>query len=231
MAKRVHRRRNSKGRFVKGGHSSNPPRRRRRRHHKNPPAAHAKRRRRRNPGAGVMRRNSHHRRRHRRNPPRHSIGGIVGTVAEAAVGGLGVVLGETLARKARGGLQGVVTTKANVSTGLPGLGTTVGAAIAGTIVHGMIPKKFRGGAFGDAAVLGLWAEAISFGLALTPAAPYLSAFPQRPALRIVDRTKFAAYARSRGNLRAFPVDTGTTFGAYTRAMGVPSNAGMGGTGY
>lgn len=155
---------------------------------------------------------------------------MVGTVAEAAVGGLGVVAGEVLGKKIRGGLQGVVTTKANVSTGLPGLATTVGAAVAGTIVHGMLPKKFRGGAFGDAAVLGLWAEAINFGLALTPAAPYLSAFPPRPALRIVDRRQLAAYAK-RGALRAFPDATGTTFGSYTRAMGVPSNAGMGGAGY
>lgn len=126
----------------------------------------------------------------------------------------------------------MVTTKANVSTGLPGLGTTVGAAIAGTIIHGMLPKKFRGGAFGDAAVLGLWAEAINFGIALTPAAPFMAAFPPAtPPLRIVDRRQLAAYARSRGNLRAFPQDTGTTFGAYTRAMGVPSSAGMGGAGY
>lgn len=152
------------------------------------------------------------------------------TIAEAAIGGLGVVAGEVLGKKVRGGLQGVVTTKANVSTGLPGLGTTVGAAIAGTIAHGMMPKKFRGGAFGDAVVLGLWAEAINFGLALTPVAGYLSAFPQRPALRIVDRRALGAYTRP-GQLNAWARGTGTTFGAYTRAMGVPSNAGMGGTGY
>lgn len=155
--------------------------------------------------------------------------GAVGAAAmRGAVGGVGVVAGQTIARKVRGGLQGVVTTKANVSTGLPGLATTAGAALALSAVHAMMtPSKYR--SFGEAVVLGAWAEAINFGLALTPVAPYLSAFPPRPALRVIDPRRFGGYARRGLGAPAF--GTSTTFGAYTRAMGVPTNAGMGGAGY
>jgi hypothetical protein len=227
MAKRVKRRRGSKGRFVKAGGASNPPRRRRR-HHKNPASSHRRRRH----SAATMHRNSHHRRRHRRNPAAR---GVIGAVVKGVGRGVAVAGGQLLARKARGGLQGVVTTKANVSTGLPGLATTAGAALAGTIAHMMLtPAKHR--ALGDFVVAGMWAEAVNFGLALTPAAPYLSAFPPRsPALRIIDNSprgarNLGAYHRQAGRLSAYSRG-GATFGAYTRQMGVPVSAGSGPVGY
>lgn len=178
-----------------------------------------------------MRKNSHHKRRHHRRNPARS-GGILAAAGNGLVRGVAVAAGQVLARKARGGLQGVVTTSANVSTGLPGLATTTGAAIAGTIAHHMFtPARHR--ALGDFVVAGLWAEAVNFGLALTPVAPYLSAFPPRPALRIIDNSprgaiagKLSAYARAQRGLSAYSRG-GATFGAYTRTVGVPVNAGTG----
>jgi hypothetical protein len=227
MAKRVKRRRGPKGRFLKAGGSSNPPRRRRR--HKNPASSHRRRRH----SAATMHKNSHHRRRHRRNPPMAR--GIIGATVAGVGRGFAVAGGQLLARKARGGLQGVVTTKANVSTGLPGLATTAAAALAGTIAHQMFtPARHR--AFGEFVVAGMWAEAVNFGLALTPAAPYLSAFPPRAnALRVIDNSprgarSLSAYARSGGRLSAYSRG-GATFGAYTRSVGVPVSAGNGSAGY
>lgn len=229
MAKRVKRRRGSKGRFVKGGGATNPPRRRRRHHAKNPASSHRRRRH----SAATLRKNSHHRRHHRRNPAMGK--GIIGATVTGITRGFAVAGGGLLARKARGGLQGVVTTKANVSTGLPGLATTAGAALAGTIAHVMLtPAKHR--ALGDFVIAGMWAEAVNFGLALTPVAPYLSAFPPRsPALRIIDNSpagarRLGAYNRGGNRLSAYSRGGGN-LGAYTRAMGVPTNAGSGSVGY
>ena len=229
MAKRVHRRRHKhSGRFVKGGgRASNPPRRRRRRHHHNAAAAPTARRRRR----PAMRKNSHHRRHHRRNPPRAR--GAISAAVSGVMHGFGVVTGGVLARKARGGLQGVVTTNANVSTGLPGLATTTAAAIAGTVANHMFtPARHR--ELGDYVVAGMWAEAITFGLALTPVAPYLSAFPPRNPLRIIDNSptsRLSAYARAGGGRLSAYSRGGATFGAYTRTVGVPVSAGNGSAGY
>jgi hypothetical protein len=212
MAKRVHRRRNAKGHFIKGGSHTNPPRKR----------SHAKRGRK---AVAVMHSNSHHRlrRHHHRNPDMISI------VGSAAAKGLGVVGGQVLARKVRGGLQGVLTTNVNVSTGLPGLATTLGAAVLGALAHAhFTPAKHRG--IGDAVVVGMFAEAINFGLALTPAAPYLSAYAPRPIVRVVPTNRrLAAYPR--GALPASNSASATRFGAYARSMGGAPGAGMGGTGY
>lgn len=156
---------------------------------------------------------------------------MMAVVGSAAAKGLGVVAGQVVARKIRGALQGVVTTKVNVSTGLPGLATTLGAAVVGAIAHShFTPPKHKG--IGEAVVVGMFAEAINFGLALTPAAPYLSAYPPRPAVRIVAPARGGRFnAWARGALPGAPMSTGTRFGAYARSVGVPAGAGMGGTGY
>ena len=148
----------------------------------------------------------------------------VGAAAlKGAVGGVAISVGQLAARKARGALQGALGAKANVSTGLPGLATTTGAAIALALASTMIPRKHKG--LAEFVVAGAFSEAVNFGLAMTPVAPYLGAFPPKPTLRVVDR-KLGAY-----NARALSRGGGAGLGAFTRAMGVPANAGMGGTGY
>ena len=149
----------------------------------------------------------------------------VGAAAlKGAVGGVAVSVGRLAARKARGALQGALGAKANVSTGLPGLATTVGAAVALTVATTLLPKKHK--TLGELAVAGAFSEAVDFGLAMTPIAPYLGAFPKAP-LRIVDnRRNLAGY-----NRRALNPGASAGLGGYTRAMGVPAGAGMGGSGF
>jgi hypothetical protein len=169
--KRARRRKN--GRFVKSGASSNPHKKRRRRRHavarrasSNPPRA-AKRRR--------------TRRRAYRNPPmlKSAKGAIGGTISDVGHG-FSVVGGQVAVRKVKGAAQGVLPATVNVSKGLPGVAVTSGAALAVSVLSAMFtPAKYRRAA--EFFVAGAWSEAINCAIALTPIAPFMSAFP-RPGL-------------------------------------------------
>jgi hypothetical protein len=206
MAKRgKRRRRGGGGRFVarKRGHS-NPPRKRSRRRrsvaYSNPPR--------------------HHRRR-RRNPD--IIAAIGGNATKQGITALGVVAGETLARKGRGALQGMLPTTVNVSSGWTSVAVTAAAALAASIVSTLAPSKFKRAA--ESLAVGAWAETLNCAIAQTPAAPYfagraLSAYPQRLRSRRPGVQAWPAVTSGGAGMNAWP-----TF----RAAGTP--AGMNGSGY
>jgi len=198
MASRA-RRRNKSGRFVKGGASKNPGRKRGRRKARSRAAVvvvnpkHRARRRR----AKANPPTHHRRRRARRNPP--SLGSVFEEAVTGAGRGFAVVGGQVVTRKIRGAAQGIVPATTNVSTGLPGVATTAGAALAITVLAAMLtPPKYRRAA--EFVVAGAWSEAINCGLAQTPIAPYLSAFS--PTRRSIVRG-YVQPARVRG-VQAWP---------------------------
>ena len=213
MAKRVHRRRNAKGHFVKGGgHSSNPSRKRRRSSRKRAAVVVV------NPRHAM---NSHHKRgrRHRRNPD--MIGAIGGGALHGITHGAAVVAGQVVARKLKGATQGILPASLNVSSGMAGVATSAIAALGVTVAHALLtPPKYK--TLGAFVVAGAWSEAINQALAQTPIASYLSAFPRSP-LRIVNpaaRGRIAAYPRAALAAGA------PAFSAYPRTVGLPANAGM-----
>jgi hypothetical protein len=106
----------------------------------------------------------------------------LGSIFEESVAGVGrgfaVVSGQVVARKIKGAAQGILPATTNVSTGLPGIATTAGAAVAITVLVALLaPPKYK--RVGEFVIAGAWSEAINCGLAQTPIAPYLSAFPMR----------------------------------------------------
>ncbi len=211
MAKRVRRRRSRSGQFTAKRNPSRKRSRRRRtstavaRH--NPP----RRRRRRSVAA-----TTHRRRRARRNPD--IITAVGGAAFQGAINGAGVVVGETLGRKIRGGVQGMLPADVNVSSGLPGLATSAAVSLAVTAAASMFtPARYR--KFGEFVVAGAWAETINQALAQTPVAKYLSAYPS--PLRL------AGGARVRGAVRAYPqLPARSGVAAYPRMAGVPAVAGL-----
>lgn len=212
MAKRVRRRRSRSGQFTKA--ARNPSRKRRRRRttstavaRHNPP----RRRRRRTVAATTFRR-----RRARRNPD--IITAVGGAAFQGAINGAGVVVGETLGRKIRGAVQGMLPADVNVSTGLPGLATSAAASLAITAAASLFtPARYR--KFGEFITAGAWAETINQALAQTPVAKYLSAYPQ--SLRL------AGASRVRGGVRAYPqLPARGGVAAYPRMAGVPAVAGL-----
>lgn len=217
MAHRAHRRRDSRGRFLKTARH-NPPKRRK---------SSSKRRGRSavvivNPHHRKHATATHHRRRARHNPPR--LGGLVRANVSAIGNGLAVSVGRLVTRKGRGAAQGVVGTGSNVSKGLPGLATTSASAIVVTALAAMLaPARWRNAAAYVAA--GAWSEAIEFAAALTPAAKYLGAFPVRRSLPSV-----GAYVAGRGGMGAYvPALPRAGVGAYASRSRVVGT--MHGVGY
>lgn len=186
------RRRNAKGRFMKGGGAA--PRRRRRRRHavaRARTAAPARRRRRRravasyasNPPRRRRRRRvglrARARRRYRRNP--FPGGSLVNSAVQGIKDGGAVVAGQIVARKFRGAVTGMMPAemRGKVASGAGYVALNVLGAIATT----MAAKKLLGGRAATFIAAGAWAEAINGAIAQTPIAPYLSAFPVRRVVR------------------------------------------------
>lgn len=136
---------------------------------------------------------------------------------------MGVVAGETYARKARGALGGMLPATVNVSTGWHGVAVTGAAALAATIAATLAPAKFKRAL--ESVAVGAWAETGNCAIAQTPAAPFfagraLSAYPQRIRSRRPGVQAWPAVTSGSAGVSAWP-----TF----RAAGTP--AGMNGTGY
>ncbi len=233
MAKRA-RKRGKGGRFLSAASGT---RRRRRRVRRNPVAANPPRRRRRRSAVTVARRRqstsvarvTRRRRRRvgfRRNPP--NIRGIVGGVFEGIKTGSAVVVGQTIARKVRGAVQGMLPASINVSTGLGQVGVSLAAAVGTTVAVGFLPSSFR--RFGPFIVAGAFSETINAALAQTPIAPYLSAFPNRRVVRVGPGANGAqgraVAAANGGRVSAWPRALAGNLSAYPRNAGMPMNAGV-----
>jgi hypothetical protein len=144
--------------------------------------------------------------------------GIVGTTIDGAKNGTAVLAGQVIARKIRGATQGMLPSSVNVSSGLGQVGVTLGAAVLTSIGVGFLPGSLR--RFGPFIVAGAFSEAMSSALALTPVAPYLSAFPRSRVIRVGP----GAARRISGNgVNAWP---GARVGAWPMPnMGLPVSVG------
>lgn len=150
---------------------SNPPRRRRRRRHAvariNPPHRHVKRRRRHHS-------NPPRRRHYRRNP------GLAGSFMEDGKNGLGVVAGQVVTRKISSAAAAMLPAPAAGSAveKIQNIGLRLGAAA----LTAFLARKFAPRGLAAFVAAGAFGEAINWGLAQTPVAPFLGALPARRAL-------------------------------------------------
>lgn len=193
--------------------------RRRRRHHV--------RRRRHNPGALATARRTNvrrHRRRRfsarrhhvrrRRNPGLAGITsrGIVGNIVQGLKDGAAVVGGQVVARKVSGAVTGMLpaTMQPKVQSGAGKVALSIASAVVTSLIaRRVLPAQAR------LITAGAFSETINCALAMTPIAPFLSAYPMRRT-----NPRLAAYpGTGAGRLIAAP----PRLAAYPRMVGVPSH--------
>lgn len=113
-----------------------------------------------------------------------SVKHIGGGAVDGLVNGGLVVLGQVAARKIRGAAQGVLPATTNVSSGMAGVVTSLVAAVGVSIATHFVPKRLLSTARAAHVVAGAFSEAWNQGIAQTPLAPYMSAFPRPTVVRI-----------------------------------------------
>lgn len=204
------RKRNAKGRFVKS-HATTKRRRRRtatvtrmrsgRKRARRAAVTHLNPRRRRRYRLGKAygaKRSRSHRRHYRHNP---SVRGFTNLLKEGFVGGAGVVIGQQITRKGSALFKQYIPGQAT-ATGFMTLISPLAAATIGSFIADKFAKKLA-----PFIVAGAFSEVINLGLAQTPAASYLSAYPQVVSLRAWPQPKVLPSAAP--GVRAWPGRAGT----------------------